>query len=219
MTMDVLVVDEVAPILILATKEIELDVALFSSYNYEFFYDFIFSLKDNYSSNYKLELVIDYSMLKEAVAAYYVYYSVKDENDNKNKEVLLVKLREFIGPEIIGEDIVEVMVGSDVDLLSLVTVYDKYDPTVIKRLSVDANDFDINRCGTYDVKYTCFNTSGIYSEKVITVIVFDEVSDDIENNNSNNDNFILYLIIGGGVVIILAGSTTFVVIKKKRNNY
>lgn len=219
MKMDILVVDEEAPILILATKEIELDVALFSSYNYEFFYDFIFSLKDNYSSNDNLELVIDYSMLKENVADYYIYYSVKDENNNKNKEVLLVKLREFIGPEIIVDDIVEVMVGSDVDLLSLVAVYDKYDATVIKRLSVEANDFDINKCGTYVIKYTCFNTSGIYSEKIITVIVFDEVSDNIENNNANNDNFILYLIIGGVVVIILAGYATFVVIKKKRNNY
>lgn len=218
MKMDVLVVDEVAPILILATKEIELDVASFSSYNYEFFYDFIFSLKDNYSTNDKLELVIDYSMLKEAVADYYVYYSVIDENDNKNKEVLLVKLREFIGPEIIGEDIVEVMVGSDIDLLSLVTVYDKYDITVNKRLSVEANDFNINRSGIYEIKYTCFNTSGIYSEKVITVIVFDEVSNNIENNNSN-DNFIFYLIIGTVVVIIFAGCLTFVVIKKKRNNY
>ena len=219
MKMDVLVVDEVAPILILATKEMELDVALFSDYNYDFFYDFIFSLKDNYSANDNLELVIDYSMLKEAVADYYVYYSVKDENDNKNKEVLLVKLREFIGPEIIGEDIVEVTIGSEVDLLSLVTVYDKYDSGVNKRLSVESNDFDINKCGTYEIKYTCFNTSGIYSEKVITVIVFDEVSDNIENNNPNNDNFILYLIIGTVVVIILAGCATFVVIKKKRNNY
>ena len=219
MKMNVLVVDEIAPILILATKEIELDVSLFSDYNYEFFYDFIFSLKDNYSSNDNLELVIDYSMLSEAVADYYVYYSVKDENDNKNKEVLLVKLREFIGPEIIGDDIVEVMVGSDVDLLSLVTVYDKYDIGVNKRLSVEANDFDINRCGTYEIKYICFNTSGIYSEKVITVIVFDEVSDNIENNNANDDNFILYLIIGTVVVVILAGCATFIVIKKKRNNY
>ena len=220
-TVDVLVLDKIAPTLVLSSDEVVLDVLEFDTFNTYYFEGFIYHLSDNYSKEEDIQLVIDISKLKQEIADFNVCYTAIDENNNKKKEVLLVKIREFIGPTIIGEDVIEVTKGSNIDLWSLVTVIDEYDLDAYQRLSVNSGDFDIDKAGSYEIVYTCFNTSGIFSEKIIVINVVDDTTNGntntTEKNNLETLEIIKILVISLSIVIssliIMLG-----IIKKKKNN-
>ena len=217
MILDVVVVDLIPPTLVLSYQEVMLDIYNYNEYNVDFFNNYIFSLTDNYSKPVNIILTIDCSLLQEEVADYNVYYTATDENDNKIKHQLVVKLREFIGPEIICEDVVKVKLGSNVDLLSLVEVFDKYDSNAISRLSVISDGFDISILGSYEVKYTCFNTSGIFTEKTVTIIVEEDIEnvDEIEVKEPVLDVNLLIII---GACLLGVGCIVVVIVYKKRKN-
>ena len=221
---EIVVVDKIAPTLTLSTNEVTLDVCCYNEYDINFFREYIYILSDNYSTIENIVILIDTSGLKEEVADYNIYYTAFDENGNKKKEVLLVKMREMIGPNILVDDVIKVKVGSEVDLYSLVEVVDEYDSDAYKRLSIEYLEFDANTIGTYEIKYTCFNTSGIYSEKNVTIIVYDEV---IENSNSSKEalDFNTVLTSTGfkisviGIVVLISTSIILIgLLKKKKSN-
>lgn len=215
--MEVLVLDKIPPTLILTEQEITLDIVDFNNFNQDFFALYIHYLDDNYSDITKIKLLIDTEELQEKIADFHVYFTAIDENNNIKKDVLLVKLREFVGPNIIGEDFIEILKGSEIDLASLVIVEDKYDLEAYQRLSIDQGDFDINNEGIYKIVYTCFNTSGIYTEKIIEIKVIDEAN----NQNTSSQRFESDIFMLGMIflsVIIVIAFLAVRIFKKKKNN-
>lgn len=211
--MEGIVVDKVPPIISLIKNEVTLDIEEFEAYNEDFFKEYIYSVSDNYSKKKDIDIKIDLTNLKPSISDFVVYYIATDENNNKTKRGLTVKIRETIGPEINGEDVVRLDVGSDVNLSDYVTLYDKYDPNVLERLMIESDDFTTDKAGIYYVKYISFNTSGIYSEKTIKFIVGNPSS---ASKSSKDNDFVIYLAIVGGLMVLGGGYLTFKYIQKRR---
>ena len=205
----VVVEDKEAPMITLNLTEIVLDISKFESYTNDYFISLV-TINDNFSSYDKLDIEVDVSELELYIADYNVYLKVTDENKNTTDLCIPVKLREYVGPEIIVNDVIEISVGENVNLLSYATVVDIYDLDAIDRLTVDSSLFDVNKCGSYQVKYTCFNTSGIYSEKIVTINVVETI-----DSTQYNEQY-LYVVL----IVLSISATIFVcfVIRKKRIN-
>jgi hypothetical protein len=167
--LEVTVEENEAPKILLSNSEITLDILNFKEYDQEFFKNYIIDITDNFTEEFSV--LIDVSLLKEKVADYVVTFSVVDQHGNVCKEKMTVKLREFVGPTLIGEDVIYVDLNSEVDILSLIEVVDLYDSMAHTRLEVIESNLDINKDGVYEVKYQCFNNSGRCSEKTITIVV------------------------------------------------
>ena len=210
MTFEVLIVDETPPIINLILNEITLDIRDFSLYTPEYFNQYVYSVNDNYTLKENIELKIDTTNLVLKVADFFVNYTAVDENNNRCTEKLLVKLREFVGPTITGVEELDILVGENVDLLSLVSVYDEYDVTASTRLLVEENGFNSDKEGTYKVKYVCFNNSGIYTEKIITINVYN-----LQKTTDNNNAIIVVLSISLTLILIGSGVTILYIKKKK----
>ena len=207
MTFEVVVKDDTPPTIDMITNEIILDINDFEVYNVEYFEQYVFNIRDNYTTKENLVIEIDIEELSFAVSDYYVNYIAIDENNNKTINKLLVKLREFSGPEIIGPDSLEVYIGEVLDFKQIVSVYDEYDPAASQRLIIEENGLDLLTAGVYYVKLTCFNTSGIYSEKIIIVNVRN-----IENTQ-NNDVILIGIICG---CVLVAGIGVAIFFKRKK---
>ena len=216
LTLEVMVVDKVMPILNLITEEITLDIIDFKNYDEKYFGKYILNISDNYSKKEDINVIINVDTLEEVVSDYYINFIAIDENNNKTKKQILVKLREFIGPELICDDVINICVGEEIDLYSLVRVVDKYDLDAASRLTIDDGGFDNLALGTYKIKYTCFNTSGEYSEKIVTINVFGLMKE--ENGSSIKT---LHILIISAVVVVVSVSTTAVVLilRKRKNRY
>lgn len=217
--LEAIVVDRLAPIISLTSKEVTLDIEKFSQYDEEFFKEFIYMVSDDYSKKSDIKLEIDFNDLECRVSDFIVYFIATDQNNNKTKREFIVKLRELIGPEIIVDDIIYLDIGEEVVLEDLVTIYDKYDSNVKERLIVECDDFMSTKSGSYLVKYICFNTSGIYSEKTVEIIVGNPSN--INQNLTEEDNLFIYFIIIGSVIILISGGIVFYkfYIKRKKISY
>ena len=205
------VVDEEKPNIILKSDELILDIVNFNDYDVEFFYNQIIEISDNYSTNDELEINIDYSKLKEKVLDYEVFYHITDENNNTRTKILNVKLREMVGPVLKGESIVYLNLGEEVDLLSLIEATDPYDNEVNNRIKVLETNLNILEEGKYFVKFICYNSSGLYTEKLIEIVVGDDfLGEESPNSNFDFDKFII-------IILSLSVVVLFVVlfIKKK----
>lgn len=216
MNLEVFVVDNKAPQLDLICSEVTLDILDFSILDIEYFKQFIFRINDNYSN--AIELKIDISSLKEEVRDFLVIYKAVDENKNVTEITLKVMLRESTGPVIDGVDYIEIEPGSELDLKSLVEISDPYDKDVSSRLIIESNDLNLDKPGTYYVKYTSFNTSGIYTEKVIEIKVLGEAEQENKENFFDIDGLSLVIIVGVVLVVLVSGGIFFVYKVKKRNN-
>ena len=211
--LDVFVIDTLSPQLILECEELILDVSLFDTFNTDFFKGYVYRLTDNYSQN--ITLVIDLYNFKEEVKDYEIVFIAMDENKNITKKTLKVMLREMVGPVIEVSDYIEVEVGSELDLHSLVTVFDPYDENVLERLIIESENLDLNTPGEYTVTYTSFNTSGIYTKKTLVIKV---LSNNVVENIDNVDTFPVELIILISVVVIVLSVGAFVIVYKVKKS-
>ena len=208
MTFEVIVKDDKQPNIDLLFNEVTLDIKDYEQYNSDYFKQYVFSIRDNYTKSEDIELKIDTANLSKTVSDFTVYYSAVDENNNKTTKELTVKMREFVGPEIIGPSTVEIAIGEDVDLLSLVDVYDEFDINARQRLEIDSAGFNNVVEGIYYVKYICFNTSGIYTEKTISIRVY--------NPQQGNETNLIIGIVCGGVIFVSAGIGVVIYYKRKK---
>lgn len=217
--LEVLIVDNLPPTIILSEDEVMLDIRNFKEYSGDYFKKYIFSLKDNYSKEEKIGLEINVDELEENISDFIVYFNAFDENNNKTTNTMKVKLREFEGPNIICSDEITISLNEVVDFMSMVSVVDEYDLDAYKRLEIDYGDFDCNKSGVYYIKFTCFNTSGIYSEKTIKVIV--EAND---LNTTTVEDKLLQIISTQPLVIIFTIVLLFIflvigILLLKKNKY
>lgn len=185
------IVDKKSPDFVLEKNDVTLDIAKYSEYDYNFFRKYILDLSDNFTIVDNINIEIDMSKLKEEVSDYEINYVITDENGNKSSEKLIVKLRELVGPEIVVEPNIRIKVGEQIDLYSIVEVYDAYDREAKTRLSILDNNLNINVAGNYNVTYICYNNSGKYTTKTVTVEVIDNsLINQTENNYDDNNNII-----------------------------
>ena len=204
---EVVVADKTSPIINLKTEELTLDIRSFATYDNDYFKEYIYNYSDNYSQKENIILEIDTSNLCENVADFHVNFTAIDENNNKTIKKLIVKFREMIGPMIDGPDEININIGDALDLSRLVTVSDLYDDGVSSRLEIDDDGFNNLLSGTYRIKYTSFNTSGIYSEKIVTVNVIGE---------ENNDYLLPMILIVGSIVLLAGVVVTIIIVKRRR---
>ena len=197
-TVEVTVIDNLGPYMLLSSQEVKLDIKNYSDYDSKFFQKYITDYSDNSTNKEDIVIEIDTSNLKEEVGDFELYFLAKDLNDNVTEKVLIVKLRELEGPVLESSDSIDINLYEDIDLESLVTVIDHYDIEAKDRLEVLETDFDNKKVGTYYVKYICYNSSGEYTEKTIEINVIDDEnkltdssnnnnSSSVSNNNSNNN--------------------------------
>ena len=203
------VVDMLCPTINLIEEECVLDVREFEIYDEEYFKKYIYNITDNYSQTNNITLEIDTSCLMEKIEDFPIYFIAIDEFNNKTKISFLVKMREFIGPVIDGPEEVSIILGEYIDLYSLVTVSDLYDNEVLDRLIIDDGGFNPTVSGRYIVTYTSFNTSGIYTEKVIVIDVLDE--------NSKENVSIIPILIGGAIFLVVTTTAIIIIIKKRKH--
>ena len=208
---DVLVEDKEPPIIILNFDELLLDVRDFELYDDEYFTD-LMTITDNFSTVDKIKLEVDLSELDECISDYMIYVTATDENDNVAKISFPIKIREFVGPELIVDDVIDIYVGEEIDLLTIVEVVDPYDLDAVGRLTIDSGNFDSNKRGTYTVKYTCFNTSGIYTEKIVTINVLEIKKESVQFTSE----YLMAVLIGAGISTLIFVVAS--IIKKRRNN-
>ena len=208
-TVTVLILDNIAPTINLINPETSLDITLYETFDEDFFNSYLFSYSDNYNENEELIMDIDIKELECRVADFKVYFSVIDSSGNETTEELLVKLRETVGPQIIVDDKIMIEIGEEVDFLTLATVLDEFDIEASSRLTVDTSNLDVNTKGKYQIVYTCFNTSGIYTDKVVDVIVGDEIT-----VNESSVNLLPLLIVVP--IVVITGIIVLVLIKKKK---
>ena len=218
--LEIVVTDNYPPVITLLESEVILDIENYKDYCEDFFLQYLFNIQDNYSKFENIALEVDASEIRNDVADYTVYFKATDENNNKSVKQLVVKLREFVGPQIIIDDVIEIQQGEELDLYSLIEVSDKYDQEANKRLDINYGDFDSNVVGTYEIKLLCFNTSGIYTEKIILIIV-----NGIEINTGDDGELDVHSVLSTQpflaslIVLISMGILFFVkkmVIKKKQ---
>lgn len=180
MKVSVNVIDDESPMLLLKHNEVTLNIKEYSSFNFDYFKNYILDISDNHTSIDKLVLSIDHSKVLNEIGDFEVSYYVKDLSENITTEKMIVKLRELKGPDLIGEDIVTIKLGEEIDLLSLVEVKDEYDSNAIDRLEILSSNLNTCIVGNYEVTYICYNSSGNYSTKVIVIEVIDDLG--VENN-------------------------------------
>jgi hypothetical protein len=208
MKVSVNVVDNEKPMLLLKHSEITIDINEYRFFNDEYFKKYIVDISDNHTSLNDLVLTIDYSNVTNDVGDFDIIYSLKDIAGNITTEKMIVKLREVTGPKLSGEDIVTIKLGEEIDLLSLIEVYDEYDINAEERLEILSSNFNNTIAGSYEVTYICYNNSGNFTTKVIIINVIDDKLDDViesekeeienknddiivgENNSKNNETFV-----------------------------
>jgi hypothetical protein len=83
---------------------------------------------------------------------------------------------------------------------------------------IESDGLDLDKPGTYYVKYISFNTSGIYTEKVIEIKVLGAVEQETIVNSFNFEELQLVVIIGVVFVVLISVGIFFICKIKKRNN-
>ena len=193
---------------------------IFGMFPFSLFSTYIYFISDNYTKRDDLIVKINAEQLQKEIADFPVIFTVIDENGNKIEKQILVKIREFMGPILNVVDVIHLDVGEDVDLLEFVSASDPYDEKVNERILIDFGDFNINEAGQYTVIYKCFNTSGIYTEKEVKVIVGDAGNKEAHSFEENVD-FIGIVITISIIVITISGALIFYFarrsFKRKRN--
>ncbi len=98
---------------------------------------------------------------------------VEDEGKNRTIEKTSVEVKKDSKAPVITANSFSVKKGEKVDLLKYALVRDDYD--LEPKITVEKNDFDANKNGTYTIKYVAIDFSGNKSEKSVKVSVKDKV--------------------------------------------
>lgn len=85
-----------------------------------------------------------------------------DKSDKEYYETLVIEVMDKTAPNITSDDSFEVILGSEIDLLSKAKVTDNYDEDV--SLSIEG-DYDLKKEGEYKLKFVATDASGNKTEK------------------------------------------------------
>lgn len=102
---------------------------------------------------------------------------VQDEAGNRTTEKATIEVVKDEKAPVIVANSFSVKKGDKVDLLKYVTIRDDYDQN--PKLVIEKNGFDVNKNGTYTIKYIATDFSGNKSEKEVKVFVKDKVVEKI----------------------------------------
>ena len=160
-TLDIEVVDTKAPEVILNDKK----VALNQNVSPEYFID---SIKDQTKTNVSFKKKYKFDKLEDKE----VVIIIEDEGHNKIEKTIKTQIVEDTKKPVITAGNQSVIVGSKVDLKSLIQVEDDFDtnPTV----TINDSGFDPHKIGKYKVEIVAKDFSGNESRKSIFVQVIDK---------------------------------------------
>ena len=219
------IIDDVSPTLVLKQHSDTIDIetvdnldALFKSY--------IVEMKDNYTLQEKLSLMIRPSSSTIEVKDYVIDFILFDENDNETKDTLYLKLIETKGPTIKGDDVVEISVGADINLYDYIEVTDPFDSDVKDKVEIIDSKVDNTKAGIYPVYYRAYNSSGEYTIYRLNIIVSEPQNNINETGISNNNGIIgfvktnihFFILIGIEIFVFAALVLISFAIKKSRRH-
>lgn len=160
--------------------------------------------------------------VKQKILSYYNYLS---DNDKVEFDDLIQKIKQGGSPTItLKNNVFEYEVGSAIDLLSYIEVYDNED-YYMTNYKIDTN-LDSNKEGNYTVNYIVTDSDNNEVKKTINIVIKNTKKDDESkkedsdiNDNEVSSNFSWYIVLGisltiFGVVFILFGIFYFIRSKK-----
>lgn len=134
--------------------------------------DFIEEIKDATKTTVSFAENYDFSVEEEKE----IKVVVTDEGGNETIANAMVKVEaDKVAPIITGGNL-SFVVGSKVELKDLVKVKDNYDPKPV--LTVDSHGFDVNKIGSYKIKYIAKDSSNNQTEKTVTIQIVDKTAND-----------------------------------------
>lgn len=80
-------------------------------------------------------------------------------------------IRAALSAPVINASDVTVKIGDSFDPMANVTAHDEVDGEITSKITITSNDVDTTKAGVYHVTYEVTNSSGITTEKTITVTV------------------------------------------------
>ncbi|MDE7263117.1 MAG: PKD domain-containing protein [Anaeroplasmataceae bacterium] len=182
----------------------------------EYNQDFKKAIEENIKSaflgkrNIKDEIHIDMSKVKNEVGSYIVSYSYFHNQREVNVECE-VKMLSNTAPILLVENIIT-SVNEKPQIISYITVKDSSDSEIQSKLEWDDSLVDYSKAGTYPVRVSVTNSSGLSSFETLYITV---CKDSLDKDEGEGDFFMILILIGG--VAVLIGIGGFLYFKKKRN--
>lgn len=167
LTIQISVVDDVAPTITLTTKTLIVD------YKTDFEnYDFASKarISDNLPINYD-NLIIT-TNVENKVGTYSVWYEYSD-GVYDTKEELTVKCVSKEKPKIYTDDII-IDTKANIKLKDYITIVDESDSLVYESVEIDDSNVNYEKEGTYYANVYAINSSGLSSTERIKIIINDE---------------------------------------------
>jgi len=205
------IIDDTSPTLDLTASIVDIDISKYNDFGSIDYLDYVYSYYDDYDISSDLYLSYE-SELIYSIGDYYVTYLLVDTSGNYTEKQVLFRVRETTGPVIEASSNLNFDLNEAIDVEKLVTITDFYDTNAINNLEVTYNNLNPQKAGSYTVKYRCYNNSGRYSTKEITINIVDNNANNIISSFlSSNGLFIIAMIIEAGVFI-------FVIVKTKNKS-
>ena len=174
----------------------------FNNFNFK---NYIIKISDDNvinENNLKIE-----NNLENKVGSFYIRYSYSD-GIHSTEEIIDVRLISYNKP-IIETSYIEIEAGTTYDLLEFLIITDESDSYILDSVEIDDSNVNYDEAGTYYIKATAVNSSGLNTEKRIRVKVISGFS---------IDSITLTFIIISSIllIIIIVGSFTVLIIFKKK---
>lgn len=142
---------------------------------------------DNYDHEIEIKILDEGGFNHHQLGKYYIQFQAKDSQGNQRQATSLVEVVDTIPPVLKGEDI-KLPLGEEIDLLTLVTLEDNYDPKPKLSLYQDGG-FNPNQVGQYTLTYQGQDMSGNINFHSLEIEVVDQVSPVLENHDAIIDVF------------------------------
>lgn len=141
----------------------------------------------------ELMLIVDDTKVNlNKVGEYPVIYTVSDGENATTITITLTIFKDAKAPAISGIKDLNLKKGSTYDFNHNITVKDDYDSK--PKLNIDTSKLNMNKVGTYEIKYTATDDSGNKTEKTTKVNVVDYAT----NDSNYNSGKIVYLTFDDG---------------------
>ncbi len=197
------IIDKEVPVIELTTHSLFLDYKTdFNNFNFK---NYIIKISDDNvinENNLKIE-----NNLENKVGSYYIRYTYSD-GIHSAEEIIDVRLISYNKP-IIETSYIEIEAGTTYDLLEFLIITDESDSYILDSVEIDDSNVNYDEAGTYYIKATAVNSSGLNTEKRIRVKVISGFS---------IDSITLTFIVISSIllIIIIVGSFTVLIIFKKK---
>ena len=140
------------------------------------------SATDN--SGEKIVVTVEGEYDIKTIGQYKLKYVATDSSSNKTEEEFVLWVVDNEGPVITFKEYLETTKGKKIDLLAGVSAKDNSGEDITVTVE---GDYDINKAGSYQLKYVAKDSSSNKTEENFTLKVKEEILNPTQNNNTNTD--------------------------------